>query len=143
MAAAAVDVDAAMAAAAEAAADTAGALQVPMSAVLEVPVWRALGVSVAGAVEAFVCTALEVSVYTADAHFSDAASAAVVVAAEAVGDAELAGYGHPSGDGSTPAGPNPRLRLNLASRPTESHKQRRLRQRSDESHRPSSAASRA
>jgi hypothetical protein len=99
---------------------------------------------VAGAVEAFVCTALEVSVYTADAHFSDAASAAVVVAAEAVGDAELAGYGHPSGDGSTPAGPNPRLRLKyLASRPTESHKQRRLRRRSDESHRPSSSASRA
>jgi hypothetical protein len=92
MAAAAVDVDAAMAAAAEAAADTAGALQVPMSAVLEVSVaGAALGVSM--------YTVLEVSTYTADAHFLDAASAAVGVAAEAVGAAELAGYGHPPGAG--------------------------------------------
>ena len=48
-----------------------------------------------------------------------AASAVVVVAAEAaaVGAAELAGYGHPGGVGSTPAGPNLHLRVKkLASR---------------------------
>jgi hypothetical protein len=55
--------------------------------------------AVAGAVEVSVYTALEVSVYIADAHFSDAASAAVVVVAEAVGAAELAGYGRPAGAG--------------------------------------------
>ena len=53
-------------------------------------------------------TALEC---TADAHFLDAASAAVAVAAEAGGAAELAGYGHPLGAGSTPAGASPHLRL--------------------------------
>ena len=53
-----------------------------------------------------------VSVYIADAHFLDAASAAVAVAAEAaaVGAAELAGYGRRSGVGSTPAGVSPHLR---------------------------------
>jgi hypothetical protein len=52
-----------------------------------------------------------VSVYIADAHFLDAVSAAVAVAAEAAegGAAELAGYGHPPGAGSTPAGVRPRL----------------------------------
>jgi hypothetical protein len=78
--------------------------------------------------------ALEVSVYIADAHFSDAVSAAVVVAAEAVGAAEPAGYGHPLGAGSTPAGPNLHLRVKkLASPQSKSHKRRWLR-RSDESH---------
>jgi len=48
------------------------------------------------------------SVYIADAHFLDAVSAAVAVAAEG-GAAELAGYGHPPGAGSTPAGVRPRL----------------------------------
>src|SRR5262249_21894686 len=58
-----------------------------------------------------------VSVCIADAHFLDAASAAVVVAAVVVGAAELAGYGHPGGAGSTPAGPNLHLRVKkLASR---------------------------
>ena len=61
-----------------------------------------------------------VSVYIADAHFLDAVSAAVAVAAEA-GAAELAGYGHPPGAGSTPAGPNLHLRVkNLASRRSQS-----------------------
>jgi hypothetical protein len=50
-------------------------------------------------------------VYTADAHFLDAASAAVAVAAEAGGAAERAGYGHPLGAGSTPAGASLHLRL--------------------------------
>jgi len=62
-----------------------------------------------------------VSVYIADAHFLDAASAAVVVAAVVVGAAELAGYGHPRGAGSTPAGPNLHLRVKkLASRRSQS-----------------------
>ena len=66
------------------------------------------------------CAAL-VSVYIADAHFLDAASAAVAEAAEAVGAAELVGYGHPPGAGSTLAGPNPHLRVkNLASRRSQS-----------------------
>jgi hypothetical protein len=79
---------------------TAGALQVPMSAVLEVSVSPALEVSVAGAaLGVSMYTVLEASTYTADAHFLDAASAAVAVAAEAVGAAELAGYGHPPGAG--------------------------------------------
>jgi len=63
------------------------------------------------------------SVYIADAHFLDAVSAAVAVAAEAAegGAAELAGYGHPPGAGSTPAGPNLHLRVkNLASRRSQS-----------------------
>jgi hypothetical protein len=66
---------------------------------------------------ALVSDAALVSVYIADAHFLDAASAAVVVAAvaAAVGAAELAGYGHPGGVGSTPVGPNLHLRAkNLA-----------------------------
>src|SRR5215469_6143071 len=87
----------------------------------------ALWVSKAGAVK--------VSNITADAHFLDAASAAVAVAAEAVGAAELARYGHPPGAGSTPACPNPHLRVKkLASRQSKSNKQRLLRKRSDESH---------
>ena len=62
-----------------------------------------------------------VSVYIADAHFLDAASAAVVVAAVVVGAAELAGYGHPRGAGSTPAGPNLHLPVKkLASRLSQS-----------------------
>ena len=71
-------------------------------------------------------------VYTADAHFLDAASAAVAVAAEAaaVGAAELAGYGHPRGVGSTPAGVSPHLRLRyLLSRRSQPHRRRRLRQK--------------
>jgi len=73
--------------------------------------------------------------HTADAHFLDGASAAVAVAAEAVGAAELARYGHPPGAGSTPACPNPHLRVKkLASRQSKSNKQRLLRKRSDESH---------
>src|SRR6516225_4179939 len=73
-------------------------------------------------------------IYTADAHFLDAASAAVAVAAEAVGAAELAGYGHPPGAGSTPAGPNLHLRVKkLASRQSKSNKQRLLRKGSDDS----------
>jgi hypothetical protein len=74
------------------------------------------------------------SVYIADAHFSDAASAAVVVAAEAAeaGVVELAGYGHPLGAGSTPAGPNLHLLVKkLASRRSKSHKRRWPRKRSD------------
>ena len=72
-------------------------------------------VSVAGAVM--------VSMYTADAHFLDAASAAVAVAAEAVGAAGLVGYGHPHGAGSTPAGPNLHLRVKkLASRRSQWHR---------------------
>jgi len=101
-----------------------------MSAALEASVSPALEVSVASAVAALV------SVCTADAHFLDAASAAVAgaaVAAEA-GAAEPAGYGHPPGAGSTPAGPNLHLRVKkLASRQSKSHKRRWLR-RSDESH---------
>ena len=64
-----------------------------------------------------------VSVYIADAHFLDAVSAAVAVAAEAAegGAAELAGYGRPPGAGSTPAGPNLHLRVkNPASRRSQS-----------------------
>jgi len=66
-----------------------------------------------------------VSVYIADAHFLDAVSAAVAVAAEAAeaGAAELAGYGHPPGAGSTPAGASPHLRLRyLLSRRSQSHR---------------------
>src|SRR6516225_4059541 len=63
-----------------------------------------------------------VSVYIADAHFLDAVSAAVAVAAEAAA-AELAGYGHPPGAGSTPAGASPHLRLRyLLSRRSQSHR---------------------
>ena len=84
-----------------------------------------------------------VSVYIAGAHFLDAASAAVAVAAAAVGAAELAGYGRPPGAGSTPAGPNLHLRVKkLASRLSQSHKRRWLRKRGDESHRQSCSASR-
>jgi hypothetical protein len=83
----------------------------------------ALRVSVAGAVEASVYTALEVSVYIADAHFSDAASAAVAVAAEAVGAAELAGYGHRRGAGSTPVGVSLHLQIRyLLSRRSRAHR---------------------
>ena len=65
----------------------------------------------AAALEASMSAALEVFV----------ASAAVVVAAVAVGGAELAGYGHPRGAGSTLAGPNLHLRVkNLASRRSQS-----------------------
>ena len=67
--------------------------------------------------------AARASVYLADAHFLEAGSAAVAVAAEAAeaGAAELAGYGHPPGAGSTPAGPNLHLRVkNLASRRSQS-----------------------
>ena len=67
-----------------------------------------------------------VSVYIADAHFLDAVSAAVVVAAVAAeaGAAELAGYGRPPGAGSTPAGPNlHRPVKKLASRPSQLHRQ--------------------
>jgi hypothetical protein len=109
----------------------AAALQVPagaleVAAALQGPVSAALEVSVASAAAALV------SMCTADAHFLDAASAAVAVAAEAVGAAELAGYGHPLGAGSTPAGPNlhPQVK-NLASRRSKSNKQRWLRKRSD------------
>ena len=73
----------------------------------------ALEVFVASAAAALVSVyAALVSAYIADVHFSDAASAAVAVAAEvaAVGAAELAGYGHPAGVGSTPAGVSPLLR---------------------------------
>ena len=124
-AAAAAEVKAAVAAEAAPAAE---AKAVPPVSVAGPALW----VSVAGAVE--------VSMYTADAHFLDAASAAVVVAAEAVGAAELAGYGHPPGAGSTPAGLNLHLRVKkLASRRSKSHKQRWLRKRSDESYRRSSS----
>src|SRR5215472_16287295 len=109
---AAVVVGAAVVAAMAAAAEEA-ALQVPAAAA-EVAV--ALPVSVAGAAM--------VSTYTVDAHFLDAALAAVVVAAEAVGAAELAGYGRPPGAGSTLAGPNPHLRVKkLASRRSRSLRQ--------------------
>jgi hypothetical protein len=119
----AVAVDMAVAVAAEAAADAAvpqvlsAALEVPLASVagaaVSVP---ALQVSVAGAA---------VSVYTADAHFLDGAS--VAVAAEAggaeAGAAELAGYGHPRGAGSTLAGLSLHLRVkNLASRRRQSHR---------------------
>jgi hypothetical protein len=77
--------------------------------------------------------ALEVSMFTVDAHFLDAASVAVAVAAEAVGAAELAGYGHPPGVGSTPAGPNLHLQVKkLASRRSKSNKRCCLRKRSSE-----------
>jgi hypothetical protein len=59
-------------------------------------------------------TALEVSMYIADARFLDAASTAVAAEAAAVGAAELAGYGHPRGAGSTPAGPNLHVRVSLS-----------------------------
>ena len=82
---------------------------------------RALEVSVASAAAAVML----VSAYIAVVQFSDAASAAVAVAAEAVGAAELAGYGHPPGAGSTLAGPNLHLRVKkLASRRSKSNKQR-------------------
>jgi hypothetical protein len=105
-----------------------------------VPVSPALKVSVSPALKVSVSPALKVFMYTADAHFLDVASAAVAVVAEAVGAAELAGYGHPPGAGSTPAGPNPHLRVKkLASRRSRSLKQRLLRKRSDESQLNSSA----
>jgi hypothetical protein len=69
-----------------------------------------------------------VSMYTVDAHFLDAASAAVAVAAEAVGAVELAGYGRRRGAGSTLAGPNLHRRVKkLASRRSKSHKRRKKR----------------
>jgi len=109
---------AAMVAAADmvaAVAPPAAALEASMSAALEVFV-----ASAAAALEVSMYAAL-VSVYIADAHFLDAASAAVVVAAVAVGGAELAGYGHPRGAGSTLAGPNLHLRVkNHASRRSQS-----------------------
>ena len=109
---------AAMVAAADmvaAVAPPAAALEASMSAALEVFV-----ASAAAALEVSMYAAL-VSVYIADAHFLDAASAAVVVA---VGAAELAGYGHPRGAGSTLAGPNlHRLVKKLASRPSQLHRQ--------------------
>jgi hypothetical protein len=129
---AAADVDAVMAVAESA------ALRV-LSAVLELsPALRvvlaalelspaALELSAAGAAA---------SGYTADAHFLDAASAAVAPAGEAVGAAELAGYGHPPGAGSTPAGLNLHLQaMKLASFLSKSNKGRCLRKRSSETSR--------
>ena len=86
---------------------------------------RLLEVSVASAAAALVSVyAALVSAYIADVHFSDAASAAVAVAAEVAavgGAAELAGYGHPAGAGSTLAGPNLHLPVKkLASRRSQS-----------------------
>jgi hypothetical protein len=107
------------------------ALRVLSAALLQVSAPAPLQVSVAGAAVS-VDGAAMVSTYTADAGFLDAASVAVAVAAEAVGAAELAGYGHPPGAGSTPAGPNLHLQVkNLASRRSKSNKQRLLRKRSD------------
>jgi hypothetical protein len=107
-------------------------LQVSVPALLAAALQPAAGsalVPVAGA-------ALEASMFTADAHFLDAALVAVAVAAEAVGAAELAGYGHPPGAGSTPAGPNPLLQVKkLASRRSKSNKRRCLRKRSSEASR--------
>ena len=92
MAAAAVAARAAAEAAAAVVAARAAAV-VPVSAAQWVSkAGPALWVSVAG-------PALDVFMYTADAHFLDAASAAVAVVAEAVGAAELAGYGRPPGAG--------------------------------------------
>ena len=110
--------------AAAVAAPPAAALEASLSAALEAPVASAVAALVsvfAALVSVFAALvsvfAALVSVYIADAHFLDAASAAVVVAAVAVGAAELAGYGRPGGAGSTPAGPNLHLRVKkLASR---------------------------
>ena len=83
------------------AAPPAAALEASMSAALEVPVASAVAALVSVYAALVSVFAALVSVYIADAHFSDAASGAVAVAAEAaaVGAAELAGYGHPSGAG--------------------------------------------
>jgi hypothetical protein len=124
MVAAAVAVAAAMAAAA-----VAVAAVLPVAAVEVVAVLRVSGAAleVAAALELWPAQqvfaalvsvfAAPVSVYIADAHSLDAASAAVVVAAEAVGAAELVGYGHPHGAGSTPAGPNLHLRVKKLASP--------------------------
>jgi hypothetical protein len=123
---AAVAVAAAVAAAVEVAA---GAAAVEVAALLQVSaavqeLAPALG-SAPGAALVLVDGAAMVSMYTADAPFLDAASAAVAVAAEAVGAAELAGYGRRRGAGSTPAGPNLHLQVKtLASRRNKSNKQR-------------------
>jgi hypothetical protein len=109
---------------AEAAADVA-ALQL-LSAVLELLLVSVAGAAVSAPALLVSVAGAVVSVYTADAHFLDAASAAaaeVVGAAEAVGAAEPAGYGHPVGAGSTRAGPNQDLRAkNLASRRSQSYR---------------------
>ena len=123
-----MDVDAAMAVAA-------------VAAVLHVAAAEVAAVQPVAAQQVFAALvsvfAALVSVYIADAHFLDAVSAAVAVAAEAAegGAAELAGYGHPPGAGSTPAGPNLHLRVKkLASRRSRSLKQGWPRERSNESH---------
>ena len=137
-------------AAAAVAAEVAAALPVAAEVAAALPV-AALPVSVAAlpvsvaALPVSVALADAHSMYTVDAHFSDVASAAAAVAAEAaaVGAAELAGYGHPPGGGSTPAGPNlHRLVKKLASRRSRSLKQGRPRKRSNEGHRQSSSTSR-
>ena len=139
--------DAAAAKAAEVVATDAAAAKAALQ-VLSAALWvskagPALWVSKAGPALWVSKAGAAIMVYTADAHFLDAASAAVAVAAEAVGAAELAGYGRPHGDGSTPAGPNLHLRVKkLASRRSKSNKQRWLRKRSDESDRQSSSTSR-
>ena len=111
-----MDVDAAMAVAA-------------VAAVLHVAAAEVAAVQPVAAQQVFAALvsvfAALVSVYIADAHFLDAVSAAVAVAAEAAegGAAELAGYGHPPGAGSTPAGASPHLRLRyLLSRRSQSHR---------------------
>jgi len=109
-----VDADTAVEAAVDMAAAAAAALHMPAAVAALVPVSAAL-VPVSAAlvpVSAALVPVLSVALL-------DAASAAVAVAAEAaaVGAAELAGYGHPPGAGSTPAGPNLHLRVKkLASR---------------------------
>ena len=129
-AAAVVAAVAAMGAAVDVAAAAAAALYMRAAVAALVPVSAAL-VPVSAALVPVLSVAL------ADARFLDAASAAVAVAAEAaaVGAAELAGYGHPPGVGSTPAGPNlHRLVKKLASRRSRSLKQGWPRERSNESH---------
>ena len=81
----------------------------------------AMAVAVDAAAAVMSVYAALVSAYIAVVHFSDAASAAVAVAAVAVMAAELAGYGQSVGAGSTPAGPNLHLRVKkLASRRSQS-----------------------
>ena len=94
-----------------------------MAAVLHVAAAEVAAVQPVAAQQVFAALvsvfAALVSVYIADAHFLDAVSAAVAVAAEAAegGAAELAGYGHPPGAGSTLVGPNLHRRVKkLASR---------------------------
>jgi hypothetical protein len=94
---AAVDAAMAVAAVEVAAAPPVSVAVVEVAAALPVSA-AALQESVA-ALQESVDGAAIISVYTADARFLDVASAAVAVAAEAVGAAELAGYGHPSGAG--------------------------------------------